>query len=68
MIENIDDDLFSNDVIFVNEDSNYVIFFSNEIDILSVDLNKSNTDNVMAWCLGLINLKSINQLKKLIAK
>ena len=68
MIENIDDDLFSNNVIFVNEDSNYVIFFSNEIDILSVDLNKSNTDNVMAWCLGLINLKSINQLKKLIAK
>ena len=46
MIENIDDDLFSDDVIFVNEDSNYVIFFSNEIDILSVDLNKSNTDNV----------------------
>ena len=68
MIENTDDDLFSNNVIFVNEDSNYVIFFSNEIDILSVDLNKSNTDNVMAWCLGLINLKSINQLKKLIAK
>ena len=28
MIENIDDDLFSNDVTFVNEDSNYVIFLA----------------------------------------
>ena len=41
MIKNLDDDFFSNDdVIFVSEDSNYVKFFSHEMCILSVDLNK----------------------------
>ena len=40
MIKKLDDVLFSNhDIIFFNEDSNYVTFFSNEIGILSVNLN-----------------------------
>ena len=40
MIKKTDDDLFSNDdIIFVNGDSNYVTFFSDEMGILSVDLS-----------------------------
>ena len=60
MIKKLDDD-----IIFVNEDFNYVIFFSDEMNILSVGLNNINLDDVnfdkddskasihvrlMAWC------------------
>ena len=46
MVKKLDDDLFSNDdMIFVNEDSNYnITFFIDEIGILSVDFN--NIKNV----------------------
>ena len=47
MIKKLDGDLFSNDnIIFVNEDFNYVTFFSDEMGILSVDLNNVNLDDV----------------------
>ena len=43
----IDDDLFSNDdIIFVNEDFNYVTFLSDEMGILSVDIDDINLDDV----------------------
>ena len=46
-IKKIDDDLLSNDdIIFVNEDSINVTFVSDEMGILSVDLNDINLDNV----------------------
>ena len=41
MIKKLDDD-----IIFVNEDYNYVIFFSDEMNILSVGLNNINLDYV----------------------
>ena len=66
MIKKLHDDLFSNDdVILVNIDSNYVTLFSDEMGILSVDINNSSFDDVnfdkddpettiqvrlMAWC------------------
>ena len=47
MIKKLDDDLFSNyEIIFVNQDSNYTIFFSDEVGILSVDLNNINLDDI----------------------
>ena len=47
MIKKLDDDLFSNyEIIFVNQDSNYARFFSDEVGILSVDLNNINLDDV----------------------
>ena len=47
MIKKLGHDLFSNDyMIFVNEGSNYFAFFSNEMDILSVDLNNINFNDV----------------------
>ena len=47
MIKKLDDDLFSNyEIIFVNQDSNYTTFFSDEVDILSVDLNNINLDGI----------------------
>ena len=47
MIKKLDDYLFSNnDIIFVNEVSNYVTLFSNEMGILSVDLSNINLDDV----------------------
>ena len=47
MIKKLDDDLFSNnDIIFVNEDSDYVTFFSNEMGILNVDPNNIYLDDV----------------------
>ena len=47
MIKKLDDDLFSNyEIIFVNQDSNYATFFSDEVGILSVDLNNFNLDDV----------------------
>ena len=40
MIKKLDDALLANyDIIFINEDSNNVIFFSGEMGILSVDLD-----------------------------
>ena len=46
MIKKLDDDLFCNDdIIFVNEDSNFVTYFSDEMGIRSVDLNNINLDN-----------------------
>ena len=41
MIRNPDDD-----TIFVNEDSNYVTIFNEEMVIFSVDLNNINLDHV----------------------
>ena len=47
MIKKLDDDLFSNgDIIFYNEDSNYVTFFSDEMVILGVDLNIISLDDI----------------------
>ena len=47
MIKKLDDDLFSNyEIIFVNQDSHYATFFSDEVGILSVDLNNFNLDDV----------------------
>ena len=47
MIKKLDDDLFSNyEIIFVNQDSNYTTFFSDEVGILSVDLNNINLDDI----------------------
>ena len=71
-------DIFSNDnIIFVNEDSNYVTFFGGEMSILSVDLDKINLDMLIMmkiilkllfmsdlW-LGLININNTNHVKKI---
>ena len=71
-------DIFSNDnIIFVNEDSNYVTFFGGEMSILSVDLDKINLDMLIMmkiilkllfmsdlW-LGLINTNNTNHVKKI---
>ena len=47
MLEKLDDTLFANDdVIFINEGSNNVKFFGGEIGILSVDLDKTNLNDV----------------------
>ena len=47
MIKKLDDYLFSNDgMIFVNENSNNIIFFSNQMDTLTVDLRNINLDDV----------------------
>ena len=47
MIKKLEDDLFSNyEIIFVNQDSNYTTFFSDEVGILSVDLNNINLDDI----------------------
>ena len=76
MIEKLDDDLFFiDDIIFVNEDSKYVILFSDEMGNLSVDLN-INLDDVdfdkmilkllfmsHLW-LGVIDLNNVKHLKK----
>ena len=46
-ITELDDDLFSNyDIIFVNEDSNYVTFFSDDMCIVSVDLDNIKLDDI----------------------
>ena len=46
-IKSLDDDLFSNDdIILVNEDSNNITIFSDEMGIFSVDLNNTNLDDV----------------------
>ena len=76
MIKKLDDVLLSNhDIIFFNEDSNYVTFFSNEIGILSVNLNKINLDDVifdeddpetiinLRLLLGIIDLHKVKHLK-----
>ena len=76
MIKKLDDVLLSNhDIIFFNEDSNYVTFFSNEIGILSVNLNKINLDDVifdeddpetiinLRHLLGIIDLHKVKHLK-----
>ena len=71
-------DIFSNDnIIFVNEDSNYVTFFGGEMSILSVDLDKINLDMLIMmkiilkllfmsdlW-LGLININNTNHVKRI---
>ena len=42
MIKNPDDAIFSNDdIVFANEDSCNVTFFSDELGILSIDLNSN---------------------------
>ena len=47
MLEKLDDTLFANDdIIFINEGSNNVKFFGGEIGILSVDLDKTNLNDV----------------------
>ena len=48
MIKNLDNDLFSNDeIIFLNENSNNVMLFSNEMGIIRFDSNNIslNDDN-----------------------
>ena len=45
MIEKFHDALLANDdILFFNEDFNKVIFFANQMDILAVDLDKTNLD------------------------
>ena len=46
MIKKLNDDLFFIDIILVHEDSNYVTFVNDEIDILSADINNIKLDNV----------------------
>ena len=47
MIKKLGDILFPNDdIIFIDEDSNNATFFSDEMDVLSVDLNNINPDDV----------------------
>ena len=47
MIKNIDDSVLSNnDIIFANEDSSNVTFFSHETGIFNVDPNSINLDHV----------------------
>ena len=42
MIKKLDDAVFSNDnIVFINEDSGNVTFSCDEMDILSVNLNKN---------------------------
>ena len=47
MIEILSDDLFSKaDIVFVNEGSNYVTFFNNEMGIPSVNVTNINLDDI----------------------
>ena len=46
MIKKLNDDLFFIDIILVHEDSNYVTFVNDEIDILSADIINIKLDNV----------------------
>ena len=47
MIEILGDDLFSKvDIVFVNEGSNYVTFFNNEMGIPSVNVTNINLDDI----------------------
>ena len=46
MIKKLNDDLFFIDIILVHEDSNYVTFVNDEIDILSAGINNIKLDNV----------------------
>ena len=47
MIKKLDDTIFSNDdIFFVNKNPSNIIFFSDDIDILSVDIYNINLDDL----------------------
>ena len=46
MIKNLDDAIFSDDILFFDEDSGNVTISSDEMGITSVDLNTANLDDV----------------------
>lgn len=55
MIKKLDDAIFATDnIIFIDEDSNNITFFSDEMGLLSVDLDKIN--------LGAVNFEMISKI------
>ena len=78
MIEKLDDVLFSNDdIVFVNEDSDNVIIFSDELGLNTIYVNDDNLDDdilvkmilkllfMLDLWLGVINMKNARHVKKI---
>ena len=78
MIEKLDDVLFSNDdIVFVNEDPDNVIIFSDELGLNTIYVNNINLDDdilvkmilkllfMLDLWLGVINMINVRHVKKI---